>query len=370
MLNNIQHVSVFSRSCWITKSLNEFKTDQMETKKKTTGTGKLVVAGILGIAGVVAAKAVIRSVNRYNLENKVVLITGGTRGLGLILARKLVEENAWVVVCARNPEELAAVASEFSSKTDQFLAVQCDVTDQAQVDRMIGEAEQKLGPVNVVINNAGVIGVGPMETMTQEDYEAAMKVHFWGPFYVINRVLPTMKKQRSGRIVNIVSIGGLLSFPHLLPYNVSKFALSGYSEGLAAEVARNNIRVTTVYPGLMATGSPRNIDVKGDYKKEYNWFSASASLPGIAMDAEKAATRIISALRYGEKSVTLSVPAKIGSFAHYLFPGYVISLFGLINRLLPNYTGNGQEARKAHEVIAATAFNQRAYEAEIKYNQQ
>jgi len=337
---------------------------------KASGVNALITGGAIAILGIYAVKIIARSVNWFDPEDKVILITGGSRGLGLVIARKLAAKKANIVICGRNAEIMGSVSKELLSKAGRFLYIQCDISDREQVNRMIDEIEEKMGTVDAVINNAGIMSVGPMETMMQEDYEAAMKVHFWGPFHIINRVLQGMKMKKSGRIVNVVSIGGVLSFPHLLPYNVSKFAFSGYSEGLTAEVSRYNIKVTTIYPGLMATGSPRNITIKGEYEREYAWFSRAASLPVFAINPEKAAERIITAMQGGEKTVTLTIPAKAGKAARGLFPALVITIFGVVNRLLPAYKGRGHEPLKARDIIPRTAVNKRSAKAERDYNQE
>src|SRR5262249_21748751 len=159
------------------------------------------------------------------------------------------------------------------------LAVPCDVTDRKQADALVATVLARWRPIDVLVNNAGTICVGPQETMTEEDYREAMQTNFWGPLHMIEAVLPGMRQRRSGRIVNIASIGGKVSVPHLLPYSASKFALVGLSEGLRAELAKDGILVTTVCPGLMRTGSPRNATFKGQNTAEYAWFSISDSLP-------------------------------------------------------------------------------------------
>jgi NAD(P)-dependent dehydrogenase (short-subunit alcohol dehydrogenase family) len=139
----------------------------------------------------------------------------------------------------------------------------CDVREQADVDRAIASAADRFGAVDVLVNNAGIIQVGPMAHMTLADYEDAMRTHFWGPLFAVRAALPHMRRQGGGRIVNISSIGGRLAVPHMLPYSASKFALAGLSDGLRAELAHQKIAVTTVIPGLMRTGSPVNALFKG-----------------------------------------------------------------------------------------------------------
>jgi short-subunit dehydrogenase len=222
--------------------------------------------------------------------------------------------------------------------------------------------------VDVLVNNAGVIEVGPMEVMTVEDYEEAMRTHFWGPLYATLAVLPGMRLRGQGRIVNISSIGGKLAPPHLLPYAASKFALTGLSEGLRAELKKDGIYVTTVCPGLMRTGSPINATFKGQNRAEYAWFSISDALPLASMAAERAARQIVRACRRGDAEVILSLPAKLAAKFHGLFPGLTSDLMGLIHRLLPSPGGIGTQRALGHESTSEaspswlTALGERAAE--------
>src|SRR5439155_20746967 len=136
--------------------------------------------------------------------------------------------------------------------------------------------------------------------------------NFWSALYTIEAAVPDMIRRGGGRIVNITSIGGKISVPHLLPYCASKFALVGLSEGLHAELKRLGITVTTVVPGLMRTGSPRNADFKGQHRAEFTWFNISDTLPVISMSAEAAARQIICACKRGDAEVILSLPAMFG----------------------------------------------------------
>ena len=115
------------------------------------------------------------------------------------------------------------------------------------------------GQIDVLINNAGVIQTGPLENMIIEDFENAMKIHFWAPLYTMLSVIPDMKARRVGRIVNIASVGGKVSVPHIVPYSASKFALVGLSSGFRHEMKKYGIKVTTINPGLTRSGSNFNI---------------------------------------------------------------------------------------------------------------
>lgn len=302
-------------------------------------TGKAVALAAVAVGGALAARGWRRSRGRYRFRDRTVLITGGSRGLGLVLARRLAREKARLVLVARDPEELRVAELELQQDTE-VLSVPCDISVQAQVERAVAAARERFGRVDVLINNAGIISVGPLEVQSVEDFERAMGVHFWGPLYATLAVLPDMRERGEGRIVNISSIGGKISVPHLLPYCASKFALVGLSEGLNAELAGQGITVTTVCPGLMRTGSPRNALFKGDREAEYTWFAVADSLPGLSVHAERAAAEILDACRNGDAELVISLPAAAAVAFHGVFPGLTAELLAAANRLLPPPEGS------------------------------
>ncbi len=302
-----------------------------------------------GLGGLLIARAAVRRTRAYDFRGKTVLITGGSRGLGLVLARELAEEGARIAICARDRVELESARRDLSPRGAEVFAIPCDVTEREQVSEMVEIVRDHFGGVDVLINNAGVIQVGPIEVMTLEDYEMAMKTHFWGPLYTTLAVLPQMRRRGEGRIVNISSIGGKIGVPHLVPYSASKFALVGLSEGMRAELAKDGIIVTTVCPGLMRTGSPRNAYFKGQHRAEYAWFSISDALPVTAMQAERAARQIIAACRRGDAEVILSVQAVLAVKFRQLFPEATADLLGIVNRLLPAPDGIGRHRAKGRE---------------------
>lgn len=292
-----------------------------------------------GAGALIGVRAALKKWREYDLSGKTVLITGGSRGLGLVLARELAREGARLSICARDPQELERARFDLQQRGAQVLAFPCDVTEKAQVDEWVRVSEEHFGGLDVLVNNAGLIQVGPVEVMTLADYEEAMRIHFWAPLYTTLAVLPAMRRKRSGRIVNISSVGGKISVPHLVPYSASKFALVGLSEGLRAELVKDGIVVTTVCPGLMRTGSPRNATFKGQHRAEYAWFSISDSLPVSSMQAERAARQIIAATKRGDAEAILSVQAVAAVKFHQLFPELSADLLGLVNRLLPSAAG-------------------------------
>lgn len=187
------------------------------------------IAGVV-LAGVEAAHIVLRESRRVSLRNKVTLITGGSRGLGLVFAREFAARGAQVAICARRDRELERGREEFEDAGWPLLALTCDVGVRGEVGRMITVVREQIGDIDILVNNAGTILVGPAENQETEAFEEAMQTNFWGPVFAIREVVPQMKERRFGRIVNIASIGGKVAFPHLLPYSASKFALVGTCE--------------------------------------------------------------------------------------------------------------------------------------------
>jgi short-subunit dehydrogenase len=220
---------------------------------------------------------------------------------------------------------------------------------------MLAELRERLGPVEVLINNAGVIQVGPAEEMTLEDYEEALRVHFWGPLYITHGVLPDMRRRGEGRIVNITSVGGKISVPHLLPYCASKFALVGFSEGLRGSLANDGIYVTTVCPGIMSTGSPRNAWFKVQHREEYAWFSISDAMPLLSMAAGRAARQILEACRNGDAELVIPLNTLVAVRLKALFPGAGAGVMAVAERLLPGPGGIGSWTRRGAESESAWA---------------
>jgi NAD(P)-dependent dehydrogenase (short-subunit alcohol dehydrogenase family) len=173
------------------------------------------------------------------------------------------------------------------------------------------------------------------------DFENAMATHAWGPLYTIMATLPHMRRRHSGRIVNVSSIGGRLGVPHLLPYTMSKFALSGLSQGLRAEISRHGILLTTVYPGLMGTGSHINASFKGRNRSEFAWFSVSAGMPLLSIDSRRAARQIIRACRKGRSELIITPQARAAVLMNAVLPSAVSHALQAANSLLPDA---GQES--------------------------
>jgi len=285
------------------------------------------------------------------LRGKVALITGGSRGLGLVMARQICERGGKVALLARDPNELARAKAGLDPRGGEVFTSQCDLLDRAQIESAVEKALERFGRIDILINNAGIMEAGPLDHMKREDFEKNLALHFWAPFELITRIIPHMRRQGGGRIVNISSVGGKIAVPHMAPYTVSKFALTGFSDALRTELARDKIYVTTVAPGMMRTGSHVNAKFKGRREAEFAWFSASAGMPFISMNAERAARKILAACRRGQPSLTLTFAARGLISANALFPNLTGHAMKLVNRFLPGSTGaQGDEAQAGDQI--------------------
>ncbi|MGE5214254.1 MAG: SDR family NAD(P)-dependent oxidoreductase [Nitrospirota bacterium] len=310
-------------------------------------------AGALVLGGWITAR-LIRTA-QYTLRDKVALITGGSRGLGLVLARHICEQGGGVALLARDPEELARAKADLASRGGKVFAVECDLLERDQIQAAVRKVVDHFDRIDVLINNAGIIEVGPLDHMTREDYDRAMRLHFWAPYELISQVVPEMRLWGGGRIVNITSIGGKVAVPHFAPYSASKFALTGFSDAVRTELARDNIQVTTVAPGLMRTGSHVNAKFKGNHDAEFAWFSASAGAPVISMDADRAARKIIAAFRRGQPSLTLTFAARGAIAANALFPNLTGYAMKIVNSFLPDTAEkDGEQARAGSKLPRLT----------------
>jgi NAD(P)-dependent dehydrogenase (short-subunit alcohol dehydrogenase family) len=270
---------------------------------------------------------------RDDINGEVAVVTGASRGLGLLIARELGRHGCPLVICALDQAELGRAAGLLRDDGAEVTAVACDVTDDASPQRLIDTAREQYGRLDIVVSNAGVIQVGPVQDDTETHLRTALDTMALAPARLALTALPVMREQGHGRIVTIASIGGKLSVPHLLPYSTAKFAAVGFSEGLWAELGRGPVTVTTVVPGLMRTGSHLNARFTGQAGKEFTWFSLGASLPLISMDAERAARQIVSAVRARRAEVILTPAGQLASRLAGIAPGLTSAVLYQVQQL-------------------------------------
>jgi len=326
--------------------------------------------------GAAAAYAALRAREEtIELQGKSVLITGGSRGLGLQLARDLAAAGCRIAICARDEEELHRAEQDLRSRGADIVCYTCDVSRKEEVDEVVEQVGDYFGGIDILVNNAGIIQVGPLDSLELADFEQAMHVMFWGPLYMTLAALPGMRERGSGHIVNITSIGGKVSIPHLIPYCCAKFAGVALSEGLSAELRSSGIRVLTVVPGLMRTGSHLGAMFKSDAAKEFLWFSLGATLPGVSISAEHASQAIVRAIERGSQETILSLPANVLARLHGMFPEVTLPVLSLVNdAVLPKPTNNtdavvGKEAEERLNSSLHRAATTLGHEAAQELNQ-
>jgi short-subunit dehydrogenase len=320
-------------------------------------------AALLGITGLTYAivQEQRKAKARWQLKGKVVLVTGGSRGLGFAIARELALSGARLALTARDAAELdraraRLVASGCATPADVWIHP-CDVSVEQQVRDLVTAATGHFGSIDVVINNAGIILVGPAESQKLDSFHQAMNTNFFGALHTTLAVLPQMLARGDGAIVNISSIGGKVAFPHLLPYVASKFAITGWSQGLRAELTGRGIRVTTVSPGIMRTGSHIQARFTGDAQQEYRWFASAASLPGTATNATTAAKKIVTALAMSSAEVSIGLQAITAARLSNVAPELTAGLLSLANAFLPDPPNrDNPEFWQADQSTAGKAF--------------
>jgi short-subunit dehydrogenase len=350
------------------REITPFKAAVMKLLRNTFLAGAAVAAGA-------AALAVNRRSTSKSIAGKVVVIGGGSRGLGLALAEEFGRHGARLVLAARKGEELEEARRRLlehciTKSQENVLTVSCDLRSSDTARNLIKQATGQFGRVDVLINVAGVIHVGPVEKQSLEMYEDAMASNFFSMLYTTYAVLPQMLKRRTGAIVNICSIGGKIAVPHLAPYTASKFAAVGFSETLHTELRSKGIRVTTVNPGLMRTGSYPNAIVVGQRENEYRWFKLSASTPGLAHSAPYAARKIYRAVLEGRAEVEIGLDAYLAARFHGIAPTATQVLGSLAERLiLPKPEGTEVPAEGTELGSSNTAWKRWSDRLTAEFNQ-
>jgi short-subunit dehydrogenase len=310
----------------------------------------------LGLSSLALGAAVARRTwrSRYSFRGRTVVLTGASRGLGLELARQLAAEGARLWLVARSPDPLHAAADELRQTPAAFVdTIAADVRREEEIDRVVERVLRAGDVVDVLINNAGTIAVSPFEHAQREDFEDSLATHFWAPLLLTRKLLPRMRRGGEGRIVNISSVGGRIGVPHLSAYAAGKFALTGLSETLRAELMKSGISVTTVTPGLMRTGSYVNVRLRGRQAEEFRWFAIMQATSLTSMQTRRAASQIIEAVRRGRATVSPGWQSRVAQIVSAAAPNVASGIRALADgAVLPRPSGTqaGDEGRLAAEV--------------------
>lgn len=295
------------------------------------------------LAAGLAAGAALRAPAELDPAGHVALVTGGCRGLGLNLVIEMAERGAHTAFCDRSAQDVEETEQRLRRQGLEVRGFVCDVSRREDVHALVARVTREMGPVTLLLNNAGIIKVAPLEALTEHDFQECLNTDFWGLLNTCLEVLPGMIGRGTGRILNITSVSGRIPVPRLLAYSCAKAAAVALSEGMSLELARRGIGVTTVLPGLMRTGSHLNARFKGEAAGEYAWFSRAAVHPALAADARRAARRFVQAMLRGEREVLFGWESSLGTRFHALLPGLSMRLSSLVDRLLPPHSPNQEE---------------------------
>jgi short-subunit dehydrogenase len=310
--------------------------------KTRTAVADIVMAGAGMACGSALARCLARSRGRESgsLHGAVVLITGSSRGLGLAMAEDFGKRGAKLALSARNVAELerarALLVDMRAAPSENIFISARDLRRHEEVEQLIQETTERFGGIDILVNNAGVITVGPVVNQRVQDFHDVMDANFFSGVHCTLTVLPQMLTRGHGKIVNITSIGGKVAVPHMLPYTASKFAAVGFSAGLNAELRAKGIRVTTVCPGLMRTGSHLNAIFTGDAAREYRWFSLAAALPGVSTSARSAARKIVRAVISGKSEIAITPQAILLGRLADVCPTGTMRAMQIMNCVLPS----------------------------------
>ncbi len=182
-----------------------------------------------------------------------VLITGASQGIGKATALELAQHGYNMVLAAREPARLEAVAIEVRTLGRQALAIPTDVRDHQQVEILVQKAIAYFGQIDVLVNDAGVYYMGPVEEASLDDWQQVIQTNLWGYIHTIHALLPHFLERRSGTIVNVSSIGGLDPIPYQVPYTTSKYAITGLTKSLRTELSPKGVHVCGIYPSFIRT---------------------------------------------------------------------------------------------------------------------
>ncbi|MGE5207770.1 MAG: SDR family oxidoreductase [Alphaproteobacteria bacterium] len=220
----------------------------------------------------------VNSWGNNNIKGKVVVITGASSGLGEAAARLLSAEGAKIVLGARRSERLKSLADELNRDGGNVLAVATDVTHRDQVKKLVDQAVEKFGRVDVMINNAGIMPRAPLERLTIDDWDRTIDVNIKGVLYGVAAVLPYMIQQKSGHMIFVSSVAGHKIGPEFAVYAATKHAVRAFAEGFRQEVKPNNIRTTIISPGAVDTELPGSV-TEPDIAEKIRQYYSDIAIP-------------------------------------------------------------------------------------------
>ena len=265
---------------------------------------------------------------RYKMPSTV-LITGASQGIGKATALLFARQGYDLVLAARQPERLEAVASEVRSLGQNALAVPTDVRDSEQVNTLVKKTLEYYGTLDVLINNAGIYLLGSVEAFSLSDWHQAIDTNFWGYVHTIHALLPHFLERGKGTIVNVSSIGGKVPIPYQVPYTASKYAVTGLTQSLHAELEPKGIKVCGVYPNFISTDLMERAIFRGkdeeDAQAREDLLRKGLSVP-IIEKPDDVAQAIWDAVKH-QKSDVMVGSANVSNASYKMFPGLMQWVF-------------------------------------------
>jgi short-subunit dehydrogenase len=263
---------------------------------------------------------------------KTALVTGASKGIGKATALELAKHGYDVVLVAREPEPLQAAAIEVRNLGKQAVAISADVSDPVQIEQVIQQAIAQVEQIDVLVNNAGIYYMGPVEDASLNDWHTILDTNLWGYIHTIHALLPHFLSRGNGTIVNVVSIGGLDPIPYQVPYTTSKHALTGLTKALRAELEPKGINVCGIYPSFIRTQLYERALFRGDDAKNRVEFMYKAFHSPFLETPEDVARTLRKAIEHRKKDVLVGT-ANFWSTAFHVAPAVmkpiVRRLFGM-----------------------------------------
>jgi len=218
----------------------------------------------------------------YNLKDKVVLLTGASKGIGKDLAYTLAKEGAKVVACARNIDTLIDICNDITSLGFFAYPMKLDLQDEESIVQVVKKTKELYGQIDILINNAGLLALSEVSKMSTKVFDDIMSINVRGVFLMCREVLDSMIASKSGRIINIGSMAGRRGYPEQSAYCASKHALVGFTKSLALEVKKHNIRVSIVSPGGVLTDMSKDLrETRGEAGDNPNWMTVEEVCNGV-----------------------------------------------------------------------------------------
>jgi len=242
------------------------------------------------------------------LKGKSVIITGATGGIGGEIARAFAAKGAKLALVGRNRKRLQDLEEEFTGKGTEVISITADLSLDEDIKKMVASAEEKFGSIDIVINNAGAMAFNPVLKATEEEVRSVVMTNIYGPIRLAQAVLPGMLQRKSGRIVNIGSIFGSLSFPYFGVYSASKCAIRGFSEALRREILGTGVGVTYIAP-------------RGTKTSQTESFLEMAKKTGMNLDdPKKVAQIVVNSVIKEKREVYIGGPERLFVLINKLFP--------------------------------------------------